>query len=161
MAGPVRRWWRYSQAPAGIFGTIVGASVMVAVDYDTPVAEVAESVLLTLIIYWLAERWSVLLSSQLRGTPLTRQRVFAVFKLGWPMVQASYIPLLVLIVAGVSGAGNDHAVNLALLASIVLLVVLGAVAGHRAGLGRWGAAWSGLFTGLLGSGLILLKALLH
>jgi hypothetical protein len=161
MPGPVRRWWRSSQAPAGIFGTIVGGSVMVAGDFDTPIPDVALAVVVTLIIYWLAERWSMLLGSQLRGTPLTRHRVFEVFRLGWPMVQAAYFPLLVLVLAAIFGASNDLAVNLALLASILLLVVLGVVAGRHAQLSRWASAWSGLFTGLLGMALILLKALLH
>jgi hypothetical protein len=159
--GPVQRWWRQRQAPAGIFGTIVGASVLAAAEPSDELSDVAWTIVVTLIAYWLAERWSELLAGNLRGEKLTRQRVLGVFGHGWPMVQASYTPLLVLLIAWAAGASNATALNAALGVCVATLTGLGFLAGRRAGLATWAAIGSGFFTGLLGFVLILLKAVLH
>jgi hypothetical protein len=154
------RWWRLTQAGPAIYGTIIGASVMASVEEHTPVHEVAEAVIVTLLIYWLAERWSVLLGTHLAGEPIDWRHAREVFADGWPMVQASYAPLVVMLLASAAGASSDLAVSLALLGNVVSLVALGTLAGRRAGLrGLWllGAA---TFTGMLGVLLIILKAVL-
>ena len=70
VARVVRRWWGIGQAPSAIYGTIIATSVMAAVDDATPVGEVAATVVVTLIIYWLAERWSVRPCASLEGGSL-------------------------------------------------------------------------------------------
>jgi hypothetical protein len=159
--GPVQRWWAQRQAPAGIFGTIVGASVLASADPADPLHDTGWAVVVTLIVYWLAERWSELLGTHLRGEPLTRRRVADVFGHGWPMVQASYGPLVVMVVVWAFGAGNMAAVNAALGVSVATLVGLGVLAGRRAELPPLGIVSSGVFTGGLGVALIFLKAILH
>lgn len=156
-----RRWWRALHSPASIYGILIGASVMAASDDDEPVAEVAVAVLVTLLIYWAAERWSNVLGAQLRERPLSRTETFRIFAAGWPMVQASYAPLLIMVVARFFGASNDLAVGLALVTNVVLLTMLGALAGRRAGLAGWTVVLSAGFTGALGLLLIVLKAVLH
>jgi hypothetical protein len=159
--GAIRHWWSVRQAAPAIYGTIIGASVMAAGEEHTPVAEVASTVIVTLIIYWLAERWSFLLGTHLTGEPITLAHAREVFAEGWSMVQASYLPLIVMLVASFAGADSDLAVNLALGATVLVLLALGRVAGRRAGLSGWALAGSAAFTGLLGALLILLKSLLH
>jgi hypothetical protein len=160
-AGPIQRWWRQRQAPAGIFGTIVGASVLASADPADPLSDVAWAVVVTLVVYWLAERWSELLGSHLRGEPLTRRRIGEVFGRGWPMVQASYTPLVVLLISWALGASNTTALNVALTVCVATLAGLGLVAGRRAGLSGWATAGSVFFTAMLGLTLILMKATLH
>jgi hypothetical protein len=155
------RWWTIRQAPPAIYGTIIGASVMAATEEHTPVGDVAASVVLTLIVYWLAERWSFLLGSHLTGEPITLAHARRVFAEGFSMVEASYTPLLVLVVAWGLGADENTAVNLALLATVAVLLALGLVAGRRAGLSGWLLAASTVFTGLLGIVLIVLKSLIQ
>jgi hypothetical protein len=159
--GPVQRWWSQRQAPSGIFGTIIGASVIAAADPNDPLHDVVWAVLVTLIVYWLSERWSEVLASNLRGEPITTRRIAAVFGQGWPMVQASYTPLVVLGLSWALGATNTTALNLALGFCVATLAALGVLAGRRAGLSRWAVIGSGAFTAGLGFVLILLKALLH
>lgn len=159
--GPVQRWWSQRQAPAGIFGTIIGASVIASADPIEPLHDVVWAVLVTLIVYWLSERWSEVLASNLRGEPITRRRIAEVFGHGWPMVQASYTPLVVLGVSWALGASNETALNLALAFCVATLAALGVLAGRRAGLSRWAVVGSGAFTAALGFVLILLKAFLH
>jgi hypothetical protein len=156
----VGRWWRLRQAGPAIYGTIIGASVMASVEEHTPVAEVAEAVIVTLIIYWLAERWSVLLGTHLEGEPIDWRHAREVFAEGWPMVQASYVPLLVMLLASFVGASEDVAVELALLINVLNLLALGALAGRRAGLHGWGLLGAATFTGMLGVLLVILKAVL-
>ena len=153
-------WWDIGRAPSAIYGTIISASVL-AVAEDDSVVVVALGVVITLVIYWLAERWSELIAGNLRGRKLSWTYVRRVFVQGWPMVQASYGPVLVLILAAVLGLDAEQAVNVALGATILVLAGLGALAARRARLGPWGVLGSAGFVALLGAALILLKALLH
>jgi hypothetical protein len=154
------RWWDAGRAPAGIYGTIISASVLAAAYEDTAL-EIALGVFFTLLVYWLAERWSELVGSHLRGEPFDWAHARRVFMHGWPMVQASYVPMLALIIARLLGASVDAAVNFALLTTILVLIGLGALAARRAGLPPVGLVASAIFNGLLGAVLILLKSLLH
>ena len=156
----VGRWWDISRAPQAIYGTIISASVLAAADEDDAL-EVAAGIFITLLVYWLAERWSELVAGHLRGEPYSWQYGRRVFLHGWPLVQASYGPMLVLILAEVLGADVEEAIELALWATIITLIGLGALVGRRAGLGRWGVVFSAAFVGVLGLLLIVLKALLH
>lgn len=153
-------WWDAGRAPAAIYGTIISASVLAAAHEDSAL-EVALGVFFTLLVYWLAERWSELLGSHLQGEPFDWAHARRVFVRGWPMVQASYGPMLVLLIARLLGASVDAAVNFALLATIVVLIGLGTLAGRRAGLPPIGVVGSAVFNGFLGVLLILLKSLLH
>ena len=154
------RWWDAGRAPAGIYGTIVSASVLAAAHEDT-VLEIALGVLFTLLVYWLAERWSELIGSHLRGEPFDWAHARRVFVRGWPMVQASFGPVIVLVIARLLGASVEAAVNFALWTTIIVLIGLGTLAGRRAGLPPIGVVGSAVFNGFLGVALILLKSLLH
>jgi hypothetical protein len=140
---------------------VVGGAVMASGEPGTPIDEVAVAVLVTLIIYWAAERWSQALGTQIAGEPLVRRRLVRVFAEGWPMVQASYLPLVVMAAASISGASADLSVNLALGSIVVLLVVFGALAGRRAGLSGWTLGLTAVVTGAFGVALIVAKSLLH
>jgi hypothetical protein len=147
-------------APVAIYGTIISASVLAAAYEDTTL-EIAAGMFITLLVYWLAERWSELIGGHLRGEPLSWSYTREVFASGWPMVQASYGPLIVLLVSDWVGASAEVAVDLALAWTIVTLFVLGFFVGRRAHLGFGGQALSAFFVGALGMLLIGLKALLH
>jgi hypothetical protein len=147
-------------APVAIYGTIISASVLAAAHEDTTL-EIAAGMFITLLIYWLAERWSQLIAGHLSGEPFSWSYTRQVFVAGWPMVQASYGPLIVLIVSDWIGASAEVAVDLALLWTIVTLFVLGFMVGRKAKLGFGGQALSAFFVGALGALLIGLKALLH
>ena len=134
---------------------------MAAVEDGTPVDEVAATVLVTVVVYWAAERWSVVLGTHLQDQPLSRQRVIQVYAEGWPMVQAPIAPLVVMLIASWFGASANASVNYALVATLIFLVALGVMVGRKAGLKRWGVVRAAAFTGFLGAVLILLKAAFH
>jgi len=154
------RWWDAGRAPAAIYGTIVSASVLAAAHGDTAL-KIALGVFFTLLVYWLAERWSELISSHLQGEPFDWAHARRVFVRGWPMVQASFGPMLVLVTARLLGASVEAAVNLALWTTILVLIGLGTLAARRAGLPPIAVVGSAVFNGFLGVLLILLKSLLH
>ena len=130
-----------------------------ASEFDA-VGEVAITVLVTVLVYWIAERWSHILAAGIRGRRLSRHESVQMLVEGWPMVQASYLPLLVLLAAWLLGADTTTAVNIALVATVVLLTGLGWVAARRGGRAGWAAVRSALVTGALGLAIIVLKALL-
>ena len=155
------RWWDVARAPEAIYGTIISASVLAAADSDADAVAVAVGVFITLLVYWLAERWSELIAGHLGGEPFSWAYGRRVFIEGWPMVQASYGPMLVLIIAKLFGASTETAINIALIVTIVVLSGLGTLVGLRARLPVWGVLFSAGFVAFLGVLLIVLKALLH
>src|SRR5262245_53564799 len=127
-----KRWWGTRSAPSAIYGTVVGGAVMASGEEHTPIAEVAVTVLVTVAIYWIVERWSVVLGRQVAGERLSRRQALRVFADGWPLVQASYVPLVVMALSSAGGADSDLAVDVALGAIVVLLLGYGLQSGHRA-----------------------------
>ena len=104
-------------------------------------------VVVTLLVYWLAERYAEVLglaaspdgddSHGHLGQKITAAHIRHVLGSGWPMIEASVTPLLVLLGCRLLGAGVDTAINVALAYTLVLLVGLGWLAGTRAGLTGW------------------------
>jgi positive regulator of sigma E activity len=150
-----------SHTPSGIYGTIICASVMAAASEVDRTAEVAITVVVTVLVYWIAERWSHILAAGIRGRRVSRREALHMLAEGWPMVQASYLPLVALLLAWMLGADTAAAVDIALAATALLLTGLGWIAAHRGGRTGWAVVGSALLTGALGVVLIGLKALLH
>jgi hypothetical protein len=146
---------------AGIYGLVVSSSVMVAgVGYYTA-PKLAVAVLVTVLVYWLAERYAELLAHSVHGHRLTLAQSAHVLREGWPLVQASYAPLAAMILCYFFGLGVSVSVLIALLVSTALLVFLGAAGARRAGFRPFGVLVSALIAGALGLLLIGFKYLLH
>jgi hypothetical protein len=160
-----------ASVPAGIYGTIICASILAAAGPDSPALKVAISVLVTLMVYWLAERYSEVLglaSSPDRAGPYeqgTHGVTFAhlrhVIGSGWAMIQASITPLVVLLGSRLLGANSETAVNIALGYTVVLLAFLGWLAATRAGLTGWPRVLAAAFATFLGLVVVVLKGSLH
>lgn len=157
--------------PAGIYGTIICASILAAASPDTPALKVAISVLVTLMVYWLAERYAEVLglaSSPDHAGPyeqrthrVTVAHLRHVMGSGWAMIQASVTPLVVLLGSRLLGADSETAVNIALGYTDVLLALLGWLAATRAGLTGWPRALAAAFAIFLGLVVVVLKGALH
>ena len=84
-------------------------------------------------MYWLAEEYAELLGEQLEGGHLpTWADVRTALAATWPMVTASYIPLLAVILAHLLGASLSAAANAGLAVAIVLLMIYAWSAGRAA-----------------------------
>jgi hypothetical protein len=118
---------------AGIYGTIITAAVLAAIGGHVRTLPLAVSILVTLLVYWLAEEYAELLGDQLEGGHLpTWADARVALAATWPMVSASYIPLAALVLASLAGASPSSAANAGLAAAVVLLMIYAWSAGRAA-----------------------------
>ena len=115
---------RARRRAAGIYGTIITAAILAAIGDHVHTLPLTVSILVTLVVYWLAEEYAELLGEQLEGGHLpTWADVRTALAATWPMVTASYIPLLALILAHLLGASPTAAANVGLAVAIVFLMI--------------------------------------
>ena len=124
---------------AGIYGAIITAAILDTAGGHLPTAALVVSVLVTLLVYWLAEEYAEVLGEQVEGGHLpSRASIWGALAGTWPMVTASYAPLLALVLARLAGASALlTAANVGLVAAIVLLTVDGWLASRAAQLHSW------------------------
>ena len=145
-----------------ITGTVVCAAVIAyAAGNVSSTGQLCLAIFGTVFVYWLAHlhATTVGLSVEHGHHPLVALRL----ALGrtWLVAGASVLPILVLLLAELFGAGLKTAAWIALIATIVLLTGYSYLAGVRSGLspaGRLASAAMGAALGLL---VALLKVLLH
>ena len=145
----------------GIYGIIVGSAVLVSVHGST-VPQLAVAVLVTLVIYWLAERYAHVMARRIvHPGALTWSELRGELHHGWELVTASFLPLGVLVGSRALGAEVSTAVVAALLCATVLLAAAGWQVGREAGLSHWARFGSAACAGAFGAAMVLLKTLLH
>jgi hypothetical protein len=145
---------------AGIYGTIVVSAVLAAGGAHLRTVPLAVTVFVTLLVYWPAEGYAELLGEHAHAGRLpTWSDVRASLAGIWPMVTASYLPLLALLVARVLGADTKTAATVALVVAIALLLVQGWMGGKAARLQGLRLLVVTLVAGAFGVMMILLKLL--
>jgi hypothetical protein len=114
-------------------------------------------VVVTLLVYWAAEGYAELLGEHAHAGRLpTWSHVRASLAAIWPMVTASYVPLLSLLMARSLGADTKTAATVALVVAVALLVHgwVGGKASQLDGLRLFAVT---LIAGAFGVMMILLK----
>jgi len=107
-----------------IYGTIITASVLASAGDELGTWPLCVAVLITLAVYWVADVYAELLAGQLQQHQLpTWPRVRHALARAWPMVGASFSPLIVLILAWLAGGSAYAAATAALVEAMVILVV--------------------------------------
>ena len=145
---------------AGIYGAIITASVMAAAGQSLPTLALAISVLVTLVVYWLAEQYAELLGAQsAHGHLPTWPRIRTALRDSWPIVSASFAPLAVLVLARIAGASPAAAANAGVIAAVVLLTFHGWTAARAAQLQGWRLAAATSVAAVLGLAMVALKNL--
>jgi hypothetical protein len=145
---------------AGIYGAIITAAVMTAGGRSLATTPLALSVLITLVVYWLAEQYAELLGEPERQGHLPgRAHVRRTLADSWPMVSASFVPLAALILARLAGASASTAAAVGVAVAIVLLTFHGWSAGRAAQLRRWQLAAATAIAAALGLIMVILKDL--
>jgi hypothetical protein len=146
---------------AGIYGAIITAAIIAAVGDHLPTLALAVSIVVTLVVYWVAEVYAELLGEHVaRGQLPTWPYIRAALAARWPMVSASYIPLLALVVARAAGASVATAANVGLAAAVVLLVFHGWSVGRASKLRGGHLLIVTLIAAALGLVMVLLKDLI-
>ena len=147
---------------AGIYGTIVTAAVLAAGGNQLSTWALAVTVVVTLVVYWLAEQYAELLAEHTHAGRLpSRDRIYGCLAEAWPMVTASYLPVSALLIAGLLGASSISAARVALGVATVLLVIYGYSAGRAAGLAGIRLVVVTGTAAVLGIAMIVLKTLLQ
>ena len=145
---------------AGIYGTIVASAVLAAGGAHLQTVAMAVTVVVTLLVYWAAEGYAELLGEHAHAGRLpTWAHVRASLADIWPMVSASYVPLVALLAARVLGADTTAAATVALVVAVALLLVQGWVGGRASQLRGLPLLAVTLIAGAFGVAMILLKLL--
>jgi hypothetical protein len=140
----------------------VTAAVIAAGGGQLRTTALAVTVVVTLVVYWLAEEYAELLGEHTRAGQLPSVATVRSSLAGaWPMVTASFLPLAALLVARLLGASSVDAAWFALGTAVALLVVHGYGAARAANLVGIRLVAVTATAGLLGVAMIVLKALLQ
>jgi len=149
---------------AGIYGAIITAAIIAASGTKLSTAALVVAVVVTLLVYWVAEEYAEVLGEQAAGGSLpTWASIRGMLARTWPMVTASYVPLVALVIARLAGASALTATNVALALAIVQLTLHGWWAGRAAQLHGRRLFYATSIAAALGIVMILLKdlVLLH
>ena len=145
---------------AGIYGTIVTAAVLATAGGELQPFPLAVAVFVTLLVYWLAEEYAEVGELASAGRRPTWSHIRAALAAKWPMVSASYLPLLALLGARLLGASASAAAYVGLAVAVVLLMFYGWTAGRASGMRGTAQLLMTVSAGTLGVLMILLKVLI-
>jgi hypothetical protein len=146
---------------AGIYGVIVSASVM-ATAHGGSVPALTVTVLVTLAVYWAAERYSALVAERIHlGRRPSAREVWTRLTAGWEIVSTSALPLLVVVALTSLGVGLDTALAWALACSTALLCLAGWEIGRDGRLSVPERLVSSATAGGFGVLLTILKTMVH
>jgi hypothetical protein len=144
-----------------IYGVIVSSAVMASAHAES-VRRLAVAVLVTLLVYWAAERYAHIMAGRIVLGPDVRWRdIPGRLREGWELVTASFAPLVVLLIAGAFGAAYSTAVFAALASGTVLLGLDGWRVGRDAELHPLQRLATAMGAAAFGVVMIALKSLLH
>jgi hypothetical protein len=143
---------------AGIYGAIITAAILDAAGGTIPTDALVVAVVATLVVYWLGEEYADLLGEQVEGGIVPswahiREELAGTL----PMVSASYLPLLTLVLARVAGASALAAANVGLITAALLLTFHAWSAGRSAQLRGWQLLFAISIAAGLGMAMIVLK----
>jgi len=159
---PVPTEGRVRRRAAHLYGLIICGAVL-ASSSDTPrLVGVAAVLLGTLAIYWVAEAYTHWMAVRIvRRRPLTRAEQRSAVRDGLPLVAASVVPVLVLLLEALLRVDTARGVRIALWVNAVLLLSVGWRMSTEGGLVGWRRVGLATMTGLLGVAMVGLKSLLH
>lgn len=146
-----------------IYGTIVAGALLAAEgahpeNYQTTVA----SVVIALIVYWLAHTYADLAGERLvTGMRLTLRGVRQSALSELPILSGSAVPLVVLIAMWIAGVSLLNAISWAVYSTAGMMILVEIVAGLGSGLRGWSLVGQTMFGVLLGLFVVALKILLH
>lgn len=116
----VRRLAGGANIATGVYGTIITIAVIGAwyADPSSGSFETLLSVLATLLVFWVAHAYSHIV-----GSGLTQAHVVPAFKHDWPIVQSSFISLLILGLGALGIIEERYSLLVAIATSGILLAV--------------------------------------
>jgi hypothetical protein len=152
-----------SDLSAAIYGTMTVGALLAAesAEYETYLKTVI-SVLITLVIYWLAHSYAEFASERLKEREPLRLGVLGRIMVSQvPILFGAAIPLVAVLALWAANASLSTAVTAAVWTSAVVVMLIEVMAGIRAKRTGRELALQTLFGGLLGLLIIVLRLTLH
>lgn len=146
-----------------VYGTVILMTVLVVYADDGPVnfGEAAGVVVAPMLATFLAHLFSSVLAAENSKTGgLTRHELADLVRSDAQFLMLTLPPLAVLLIGALGAFSAPAAVTLILWGGVALLVIVGALAGHRIGLGPWGVAASAAASGTIGLLVLVAQVLL-
>jgi hypothetical protein len=148
-----------------IYGTILVMAVITALSHDDTVksAELIAGVLATTFVFWIAHVYAEVLGQRMEGdvSGLSFANIAHAARGEWPLVEASLLPVLALLLGVVGLVKTETAVAIAIGAGVVELFGYGIAAGRRMELSLRATIAVAMVNGALGLLIVLLKVLVH
>lgn len=147
-----------------IYGNVLATSLVVAFseDDDYSTWEIAVSVLVTGLVFWLAHVYaSVVAERYVAHRRLTRSEIGAEFFSEWPVVQAFFPPVVVLLLGTIGLLADDTAISLAIAVGVASMVLWSLAIGRQERMRPLALAGLALTNALFGLVIVLLKVLVH
>jgi len=152
-----------SDLSAAIYGTMTVGALLAAesAEFETYLKTVI-SVLITLVIYWLAHSYAEFASERLKEREPLRLGVLGrIMVTQVPILFGAAIPLVAVLVLWAANASLSTAVTAAVWTSAVVVMLIEVMAGVRAERTGRELTFQTLFGGLLGLLIIVLRLTLH
>jgi hypothetical protein len=150
--------------PAAHVDGIITAGALLAAEssrHET-LPEAAGAVVAVLVVVWLAHSYGAAVAHRLQsGQPWSPRQLGHAAGHELALLRGAFVPLVVLLLAGVAGAGTSGAVLAALIAAVALLVLFEVAAARRGRLRPAALAGQVAICALLGAGILALKLILH
>jgi hypothetical protein len=149
---------------AAVYGSIVAAALLAGFHEEHVAARTALLTLLsTMGVFWLAHVWSTIVGERIhQGRHFTIRQAGEIGRAEWPLVEATFVPALALLLGWAGVLADTTALTLALVVCIVQLFAWGFVVGRRAYDRRLHALLTGVVDGALGLVLVGLEiAFIH
>jgi hypothetical protein len=148
-----------------IYGTILVMAVITALSHDDSVTsgQLIAGVLATTFVFWIAHVYAEVLGNRVEGgsgVP-SLANIATAARGEWPLVEASLLPVLSLLLGVVGLVKTDTAVTIAIGVGVVELFGYGILAGRRLELSPGATIVVGMINGFLGLLIVLLKVLVH
>ena len=150
-----------------IYGSLLAASVVVGAGagaeghYDLRPLRLAELLIATGLVFWLAHAYARLVGERIHHTVLNRRAIGRVVRHEWPLLGAALPPAAAALLFGLLGADNAAAGWAALGVAIAGQVGWATLTTVRAGASRPLVLLTALVNLVLGLLIVLLKAGLH
>jgi len=157
----VRTWLRERFAtPSAIYGLVLYSAVIAATsDHADDTLEVLTVAGITLIVFFIAHAFAEILAAH--GAHRLRDAFRKGLAHSVGMLYAAILPTIVLIVWSFIGGSADAAADIALIAAVLVLGLLGFEAFAQRGAAWWARLLGALGTALFGGVVILLDYFVH
>ena len=152
---------RAERLAGAIYGTIVVAGVLAASEYDDqPEAfDTGIYALATVFVFWLAHAWAQPLGRRIVGVGPPGRALRHSLARDWPLVQSALPPLAAMALAGLFGASDQTAIDIAFWVCVASLGVWGAITARREEASAARTVMAALGCAALGLLLVVLKEL--